>query len=63
MMFRRVADLAPGDAVRPFDDRLWHVASIEVPDERGAQVEVTFTHPTDGATEVVLWPDDLVRLA
>lgn len=63
MMFRRVRDLVPGDAVRPFDDRLWHVVSVEAPDETAEQAEVKFSHPTDGATIMSMWPDDLVRLA
>lgn len=62
MMLRRVCDLEPGDNVRPFDDRLWHVAAIEADNENDARVTVTFSHPIDGTQEVILWPDDMVRL-
>jgi hypothetical protein len=69
MMFRQVADLREGDAVRPFDDRLWRVAAIGDPDERGREpvapgrVAVTFAHPVDGPIEVEACQHDMVRLA
>lgn len=62
MILRRVDQLEIGDAVRPFDDRLWHVGQISPDDETDPRVTVTFSHPVDGTIDVVCWPDDMVRL-
>jgi hypothetical protein len=62
MMMRHVADLKPGDAVRPFgDDRLWRVVSVRAQgEEHDPRVMVTFGHPVDGETEVLACFSDLV---
>jgi hypothetical protein len=65
MMMRHVADLKPGDAVRPFgDDRLWRVVSVRAQgEEHDPRVMVTFGHPVDGETEVLACFSDLVTIA
>lgn len=65
MMMRHVADLKPGDAVRPFgDDRLWQVMSVQPQGaEHDPRVTVTFGHPVDGEAEVLACLSDLVTIA
>lgn len=60
MMLRRVLDLRAGDAVRPFDDRLWHVVEIKAPKSDRATLIVS--HPVDGTIEVPVDAYDMVRL-
>lgn len=67
MILRRVSDLRPGDAVRPFEDgRLWSVSARRWPgpgeEVRANRIMLIVGHPVDGLAEIEVNLDDLVKI-
>lgn len=67
MILRKVSDLRPGDAVRPFaDERLWHVHERRWPGPRDVvradRITLVVMHPMDGPAEIEVNLEDMVQL-
>jgi len=60
VIFRRAEMLRRGDAVRPFDERLWEVKHVRV---YAQEVEVTLVRAVEGEKTVTLRRGDMVLLA